>query len=188
MSDRVASTSDRFIGTIVRVEKLCVVISSDVLRMSPFTSQDVAARRGIVFERRIRGRTDRPTGRIRFGERDRTAGARLRRPSSTVRNLATLKSRHRGKVSSIRRDEQTFSQIVVPIETLTTKNDRGAPGRILPPRRISRSPFRRMITFFVRQGPAFQSKENENSSLYGLTVGGVVESLRFIRLLAATVL
>lgn len=68
--------------------KLASRFRFEVLRMSPFTT----FRREIVLERRSTvdprwtddRRTDRPTGRIRFGERDRTAGARLRRLSSAV--------------------------------------------------------------------------------------------------------
>ena len=156
-----------------------------------FSSDDP---RWIHAGRTTDGPTDRPTGRIRFGERDRTAGARLRLAFRRLyRNHDDVK--RSTLASKYSRRDFFFSFFLfffpqdrsVPIETSTTRNDRERERRERereeeeeePPRRILlgrgrgyRVLFRRMITSFVQRARTGSRVERERKQLFIWDHGG----------------
>ena len=176
-----------------------------------FSSDDP---RWIHAGRTTDGPTDRPTGRIRFGERDRTAGARLRLAFRRLyRNHDDVK--RSTLVSKYSRRDFFFSFCLFffflffpeigpfrekrlrrgTIERGREERERGGGGGAPPSnstwkrRRISRAVSKDDNLLRPTGKDRLTSRKRTKTALYmGSRWEGWVESLRFIRLLAATVL
>ena len=173
-----------------------------------FSSDDP---RWIHAGRTTDGPTDRPTGRIRFGERDRTAGARLRlafrrlyRNHDDVKR-STLVSKYSRRdfffflsfffsPRSFRSDRNVYDE-ERSREGEKRERERGEGGGAPPSNstwkrpRISRAVSKDDNLLRPTGKDRLTSRKRTKTALYmGSRWEGWVESLRFIRLLAATVL
>ena len=173
-----------------------------------FSSDDP---RWIHAGRTTDGPTDRPTGRIRFGERDRTAGARLRlafrrlyRNHDDVKR-STLASKYSRRdfffflsfffsPRSFRSDRNVYDE-ERSREGEKRERERGGGGGAPPSNstwkrpRISRAVSKDDNLLRPTGKDRLTSRKRTKTALYmGSRWEGWVESLRFIRLLAATVL
>ena len=173
-----------------------------------FSSDDP---RWIHAGRTTDGPTDRPTGRIRFGERDRTAGARLRlafrrlyRNHDDVKR-STLASKYSRRdfffflsfffsPRTFRSDRNVYDE-ERSREGEKRERERGGGGGAPPSNstwkrpRISRAVSKDDNLLRPTGKDRLTSRKRTKTALYmGSRWEGWVESLRFIRLLAATVL